>query len=206
MSFAVAITNTDDRFSESRQSSKTRAVVPESEVPTSVPDMAFSIVDPEDHGGDRFSHLDRPAHVLLRRSHQAPEHPADIQPQERHLPEARDRLGAEALSASLNAQQEDPLAEAGRNPRLVRECQGARKPFLQVGEAADVAELRFRLVVIQKAALRMIWRFPKTWETSCSQSRPSFTRILAKTFPPPKASAPGRPSGAVRAPPAGRRS
>ena len=113
MSLAVAMTNTGAVFSDSqvRNVPKTREAVPPS-LPAEpwVPANALSISSIQRIAGATLSAVWIARRiVLLARADQAAEDPADVEPQQRQLPEARRRLGAEALAAALHAQQQHPL-------------------------------------------------------------------------------------------------
>mgnify|MGYP003339983669 CR=1 FL=1 len=73
------------------------------------------LVDPQDGRGNTIGHGDGPADVFLGRTDEAPEHPPHVEPQQWQLPGGGDGLGAQALAASLDAEQQHLL-------RFVTQC------------------------------------------------------------------------------------
>ena len=190
MSLAVAITKTGDVFSrqpgeEGAEHARGRPAVAAGRAARPA-ERLVDLVHPQDRRGDALGRLDRPPHVLLARADQAAEHPADVQPQQRQLPQARRRLGAQALAAPLHAQQQH--AARGRQPEL-RGPVGERQPASSPATASgSPARRRSRgLSPLSKYSSRplflMICCFSlKTTDTSSASSLPSMTIVLAKTF------------------------
>ncbi len=159
MSLAVAITNTGAVFSESQVKNvpKTREAVPPS-LPADpwVPANALSISSIQRIAGATLS-----AVWMARRIDSSleptrlPNTRADVEPQQRQLPQARGRLGAEALAASLHAQQQHSLGRRQAELRgpLAEGRAPLAEPVLEIVQPRDRRELLLALVVLQRAAL-----------------------------------------------------
>src|SRR5690606_28002308 len=103
----------------------------------------FDLVDPEDARRDRFGGGERRAEVLLRRTDEAGEDPADVEPQQRQTPGCRHRLRGERLSTTGNARDEHALRR--REPELLGFSEpgsvSAGEPAFEVVEATDRVEV-----------------------------------------------------------------
>ena len=159
MSLAVAITNTGAVFSESqvRNVPKTRAAVPPS-LPAEpcVPANALSISSIQRIAGATLS-----AVWIARRMFSSldPTRLPNIRPMSNRSSGSFHRLeaafGAQALAATLHAQQQDPSG-AGRPNCAARSLNAGApllEPVLEVLQPGDVGELLLALVVLQQAAL-----------------------------------------------------
>lgn len=110
-------------------------------------------VDPKDGRSDGFGDLDGAADVVFGGADEAAEHSADIEAEERHLPEAGDGFGGEALAAALHADEKD--AARGGEAEVAGgrgEGEGAfLEPVFECGETAEVGEGFAAVVVFEKA-------------------------------------------------------
>ena len=102
-----------------------------------------NFVHPQHRRRDGLRHANRAPDIFLRRPDKAAEHPAHVEPQQRQLPQPRDRLGAKTFAAALHAEQQNAFRRRQtERPRLVGERDGAfDQPVLQHRQAADVREI-----------------------------------------------------------------
>ena len=71
----------------------------------------FEFVDPQDRRRDRFGRLDHRAHVLFGRTNKTAEDLADIEAQQRHLPQRANRFGGQRFTGTGHADHQDALGQ-----------------------------------------------------------------------------------------------
>jgi hypothetical protein len=113
----------------------------------------IDFIDPKDGWCDGFGDLNGAADVVFGGADEAAEHFADIEAEERHLPEAGDGFGGEALAAALHANEQDAAGCGEAEVASGRgEGEGAfLEPVLEGGKTAQVGEGFAAVVVFEKA-------------------------------------------------------
>ena len=107
------------------------------------------------HGSDRLGGADRGAHVLLARSDEPGEDPADVEPQQRQPPGRGDGLGGQRLAAAGDAGDQ----HAARRREPVLRCLGQPgavplgQPPLQVLQATDIGQVDVAVDELQQPRL-----------------------------------------------------
>ena len=109
-------------------------------------------LQPEHRGGDGLHQVQHFAKVLLRRAALLLQQIREVHPHQREAEEAGDRLGAEALAATLHTGEEDSLG-VGDAARLGVDGEGLcplLNPVLEAVEPADVADPFFEVEELQQ--------------------------------------------------------
>jgi hypothetical protein len=115
----------------------------------------FELVEPENGRRDGFGGGDGLADVLFGRTDESAEDLADVEAQQRHLPQRPDGLGGQRLATAGDADEQDALRD-GQAEVAGLLCERAvplLEPIFERFQAADVVELLLRLVILEQTGL-----------------------------------------------------